>query len=61
MTGYPSDQLFEEVAYIGFHFHWPYDQVMALEHPERRRWVAEIAKIIQRFNDDADTARSSDA
>ena len=24
---------------------------MALEHAERQRWVAEIAKINQRFND----------
>ena len=59
MTGYPLDRLFEEVAYIAYHFHWPHDQIMHLEHRDRQRWVAEIAKINQRLND-ATTARSND-
>jgi hypothetical protein len=50
MTGYPSDRLFEEVAYIAFHFHWPPDEILDLEHPERRRWVNEIARINERLN-----------
>jgi hypothetical protein len=49
MMGYPSDRLHEEVAYIAYHFHWPYDQVMGLEHGERARWVAEIARINRRI------------
>jgi hypothetical protein len=38
-------QLCEEVAYIAYHFHWPYEQLLWLEHAERRRWVEEIGKI----------------
>jgi len=53
MTGYPLDTLFEEVAYISYHFHWPYEQVMGLEHRERQQWVAEIAKINERLNESA--------
>lgn len=49
--GYPSERLFEEVAYIAYHFHWPYEQIMALEHGERRRWVDEIAKLNRRLNE----------
>jgi hypothetical protein len=49
MIGYPSDRLFEEVAYLAYHFHWPYTQIMALEHRERQQWVAEIAKINNRI------------
>jgi hypothetical protein len=45
VIGYPSEELFEEVAYIAYHFHWPYDEIMTLEHRERRRWVSEIAKL----------------
>ena len=52
MTGHPSDRLFEEVAYLAYYLHWPHDQVMALEHPERRRWVAEVAAIHRRLNDE---------
>jgi len=50
MIGYPSDNLFEEVAYIAYHFHWPYDQIMSLEHRERQRWVTEIGRINERLN-----------
>lgn len=50
MTGYPSDRLFEEVAYLSYHFHWPYDQVMQLDHLERQRWVAEIARLNREIN-----------
>ncbi len=48
IIGYPLDQLHEEVAFIAYHFHWPYEQLMELEHGERRRWIEEIAKIIGR-------------
>ena len=51
MIGYPSDRLFEEVAYIAYHFHWPHDQIMQLEHRERQQWVAEIARINKRLNE----------
>ncbi|HEY3079334.1 MAG TPA: DUF6760 family protein [Chloroflexota bacterium] len=47
--GYPLDRLHEEVAYIAYHFHWPLEAVLALEHADRRRWVAEIAQINRRL------------
>ena len=52
MTGYPLDRLSKEVAYIAYHFHWPHDQIMALEHADRQQWVAEIAAINRRINSD---------
>ena len=52
MTRYPSDRLHEEVAYLSYHFHWPYQQVMQLDHRERQRWVAEVARINERLNED---------
>ena len=48
MMGYPSKRLFEEVAYIAYHFHWPHDEIMQLEHRERQRWVSEIAQLNKR-------------
>jgi len=47
------DQLFEEVAYLAYHFHWPHEQLMALEHGERRRWVDEVARINRRLNEES--------
>ena len=51
------DRLFEEVAYIAYYLHWPQDQVMRMEHHERQRWVAEIAKINRRLNDAVEAGR----
>ncbi len=57
MMGYPSQRLFEEVAHIAFHFHWPYQEIMALDHRERLRWVAEISRLNTRLNDQASRRR----
>jgi hypothetical protein len=45
---YEGDRLFEEIAYIAYHFHWPLDEILDLEHPLRRRFVEEIARINRR-------------
>ncbi|MSM38814.1 MAG: hypothetical protein GJT30_04225 [Geobacter sp.] len=50
--GYPSERLSEEVAYIAYHFHWPHDEIMGMEHRERQRWVDEIARINERLNEE---------
>ena len=47
---YAADRLYEEVAYVAFHFHWALDDILDLEHPERRRWVQEISAINRRLN-----------
>jgi hypothetical protein len=54
MTGHPTDDVFEEVAYIAYHFHWDRDRILDLSHVERRRWVAEIAAINRRLSQPAD-------
>jgi hypothetical protein len=48
---YASDQLYEEVAYVAYHLHWGLDEILDLEHPDRRRFVDEIAAINQRLNE----------
>jgi hypothetical protein len=59
MIGHPSDHLFEEVAYVAYHFHWSHSEVMGMDHLERQRWVAEIAHINERLNDAAETGGES--
>jgi hypothetical protein len=46
--------LYEEVAYIAYHFHWPHADVLGLEHAERCKWVGEISAINERMNSAAD-------
>lgn len=43
--------LYEEVAFIAYHFHWEPDAIFQLEHSERRKWVGEISSINQRMNE----------
>lgn len=50
MTSYLNEALFEEVAYIAYHFHWDLDAILDLEHYQRRRWVQEIAKINRKIS-----------
>jgi len=33
------------MAFIAYHFHWGPDDLLWLEHAERRRWCGEISKI----------------
>ena len=45
MNGYPLDRLYEEVAFIAYHFHWSHEEIMRMEHRDRQIWVEEISKI----------------
>ena len=53
IAGYPLDRLHEEVAYLAYHFHWPPETILEMEHPERKRWVGEVAAINERLNEAA--------
>jgi hypothetical protein len=45
MKAYPMKSLYEEMAFIAYHFHWSCDELMQLDHRERRRWCREISSI----------------
>ena len=51
IRGYPLKALYQEVAFVAYHFHWPPEAIWNLEHGERRRWVEEISSINQRVNE----------
>lgn len=42
---FDAERLFEEVAYVAYHFHWSLREILDLEHPLRQRFVEEIAAI----------------
>jgi hypothetical protein len=33
------------MAFVAYHFHWDREELMQLEHAERRRWCQEISEI----------------
>lgn len=49
---YATARLYEEIAYVAYHFHWPQDDILDLEHAQRRRYVAEIAAINTRLSEE---------
>jgi hypothetical protein len=42
---YGTEPLLAEVSYIAYHFHWPLDEILDLEHPLRQSFAAEIGRI----------------
>lgn len=50
MRLYPLGELYEEMAFIAFHFHWSSAELLSLDHAERRRWCSEISNINRRLD-----------
>lgn len=50
---YPLEQLYQEVAFIAYHFHWSLGEVLDMEHADRHRWIKEISGINKRINEGA--------
>jgi hypothetical protein len=49
---YAIERLYEEVAYVAYHFHWGLDEVLDLEHSDRQRFIDEIARINRRLSEE---------
>lgn len=47
---YAVDRVWEEIAYVAYHFHWSMDQILDLEHPTRHQIIHQIAQINERLN-----------
>lgn len=48
---YPLERIFQEVAYIAYHFHWSLDDLLEMEHRERQIWIKEISNINKEINE----------
>lgn len=47
---YPEEELYREMSFISYYFHWPQEEVLAMDHVTRRRWCGEISRINQSLN-----------
>ncbi|MGA5452238.1 DUF6760 family protein [Streptomyces umbrinus] len=45
---YATDRLNEEIAYVAYHFHWSLEEILDLEHQDRRRFTEQIASLVTR-------------
>lgn len=48
---YAPERLYEEIAYVAYHFHWSLDDILDLDHLTRRKFINEIANINRRLSD----------
>lgn len=51
ILSYPLSKLYQEVAYIAYHFHWSLEGILGMEHKERQVWIREISEINREIND----------
>jgi hypothetical protein len=51
MKGYPLENVYEEIAFIAYHFHWDLNEILNFSHAERRMWAEEISKINLKINE----------
>ena len=58
-----TQNLLEEVSYVAYHFHWPFGEILDLEHPLRRAFVGQIGQINARvaadLSDEAASGRAA--
>ncbi len=59
MRLYPEEELYKEMSFISYYFHWSEDSVLALEHRERRKWCKEISGINAALNPSKDKKEKS--
>ena len=50
ITLYPQEELYKEMSFISYYFHWSRDEVMKRDHMSRRKWCSEISEINTSIN-----------
>lgn len=48
MKRYPSEALWQEIAYLAYHLHWPLDDLLDMEHLDRVRMVRAVVSMNDR-------------
>ena len=48
------DEAWDEVAYLGYHLHWPLGELLDLEHADRGRMARSVARLNERAWEEVD-------
>ncbi|MFG2999128.1 DUF6760 family protein [Streptomyces sp. NPDC048340] len=51
MKTYAAAELRSEIAYIAYHFHWSHNELLDMDHIQRRAYIQSIADINQLLDD----------
>lgn len=56
ITVYPTAELYKEVSFLAYYYHWDFRTVMTLSHQMRRAFCSEISAIHKELNDQPQNA-----
>ena len=55
---YPQERLYQEMTFLSYYLHWSRDEVMNLNHLERRRWWREVSAVNKKLSNNEDNTFS---
>ena len=54
----PQERLDQEMTFLSYYLHWSRDEVMNLNHLERRRWCREVSAVNKKLSNNEDNTFS---
>ena len=45
MIRYPTEALWQEIAYLAYHLHWDFERLLDLEHADRARLIRAVSSL----------------
>ena len=45
MLRYPPEAIWQEIAFLAYHLHWPLDDLLDLEHGDRVRLIRAVSNL----------------
>jgi hypothetical protein len=42
---YPTESIWQEIAFLAYHLHWPLDDLLDLEHSDRVRLIRAVSNL----------------
>ena len=55
---YPQERIYQEMTFLSYYLHWSRDEVMRLNHLERRRWCREVSAVNKKLSNNEDNTFS---
>jgi hypothetical protein len=40
------------VAFVAYHLHWSQEEIMRMEHADRRQWVSRVSDLNRQVNEE---------
>jgi len=50
LATYPQDRLYDEMAFLAYYFHWSSEEILGMEHLERRNWCQRLSMINKKLS-----------